>query len=101
MRGEGRHNDVHKGTIWIFIDFEKKNPQKIETAIGFDSRDQDSSKKFANSNERIQTKMQKTSIFGIFGEKGQFWTVFGQNGWNGMIFQKYAWNTFSAFMSPN
>ena len=32
--------------------------------------------------------MQKTSIFCILGQNGQFWTVFGQNGQNGNFFKK-------------
>ena len=39
--------------------------------------------------------MRKTSILGILGQNGQFWTVFGQNGQNGNFVQKSAWNIFS------
>ena len=38
--------------------------------------------------------MRKTSIFGHFGQNGQFWTVFGQNGQNGNFFQKSFWKFF-------
>ena len=52
------------------------------------------SKKLGKSDARFSKKMQKTSILGILGQKGQFWTVFGQNGENG---QKSAWNIFPNF----
>ena len=44
--------------------------------------------KLPNSYEWIVEKCKKTSIFGHFGPKGQFWTVFGQNGQNGNFFKK-------------
>ena len=56
--------------------------QKLcENLIFSDSKDQAWYKKLANSNERIEIKMRKISIVGIWGQKGhfgQFWpkTVF-------------------------
>ena len=32
--------------------------------------------------------MRRTSILGILGQNGQFWTIFGQNGQNGNFFKK-------------
>ena len=57
--------------------------------------------KLGNSNKRIVKELQKTSILGILGQNGKYWTVFGQNGQNGNIFQKSAWNIFFALTSPN
>ena len=46
------------------------------------------------SNEGIQRKKRKTSIFGHFGQKWPILEVFGQNGRNGIFFFKKALGTF-------
>ena len=69
--------------IWPFLNF----PKKCEKGI-FSTPKTRLSTKIANSNERIAKKCKKTSILGILGQNGQFWTGFGQNGRNRIFFKK-------------
>ena len=47
-----------------------------------------STKKLANSNERIAKKCEKPPFLGILGQNGQFWTVLDKMGKTGFFFKK-------------
>ena len=89
-----------KGPFWTVFGQNGQNGEnfpkkKTKTSLFPTPKTRLSTKKLANSNERIAKKYKKPQFFDILGQNGQFWTVFGQNGQNGNFFQKSVWNIFS------